>query len=147
MPELPETETIARDLDAAIGGSLRRILSVTVAKADVLRGVTPAELEQRTAGSTILRCWRRAKMIVIDLSTADRIVVQPRFTGALLSAGGRVLAVTAVAPTLAEARERSREAAAATELAGRQYRRDIAWRELDRQRSVPATPSTRPASG
>ena len=35
MPELPETETIARDLDGAIRG--RRIEKVSVRKADVLR--------------------------------------------------------------------------------------------------------------
>jgi phosphoribosylamine--glycine ligase len=52
--------------------------------------------------------------------------------GALRSAGGRVLAVTAVAPTLEEARDRSRAAAAATVLDGKQLRRDIAWRELAR---------------
>ncbi len=84
MPELPETETIARDLDAAIGGGVRRIVGVEVTKADVLRAVTPGELAIRTAGATIVRCWRRAKLIVLDLSTGDRLVVQPRFTGALL---------------------------------------------------------------
>ena len=36
------------------------------------------------SGTTIVQCWRRAKLIVIDLSSGDRIVVQPRFTGALL---------------------------------------------------------------
>ena len=35
MPELPETETIARDLDGAIRG--RKITKVAVRKADVLR--------------------------------------------------------------------------------------------------------------
>jgi len=31
-----------------------------------------------------LRGWRRAKLVVLDLSSGDRVVVQPRFTGALL---------------------------------------------------------------
>jgi formamidopyrimidine-DNA glycosylase len=30
------------------------------------------------------RAWRRAKLVVLDLSSGDRIVVQPRFTGAML---------------------------------------------------------------
>ena len=88
MPELPETETIARDLDAAIGGGRRRIVGVEVTRPDVLRVVDAAELARRTTGATIERCWRRAKLVVIDLSTADRIVVQPRFTGALLLDAG-----------------------------------------------------------
>ena len=52
--------------------------------------------------------------------------------GRLLSAGGRVLSVTAVAPTLAAARERSRQAAERTALDGKQYRGDIGARELAR---------------
>ena len=82
MPELPETETIARDLDRGISGST--IVGSRVPRPDVLRGVSAATLARRTTGATILRCWRRAKLVVLDLSTVDRIVVQPRFTGALL---------------------------------------------------------------
>jgi formamidopyrimidine-DNA glycosylase len=86
VPELPETETIARDLDREIPG--RRIVDVVVNKADVIREVSAAELRDRIIGSVILRCWRRAKLVVIDLDTGDRIVVQPRFTGALLLSRG-----------------------------------------------------------
>jgi formamidopyrimidine-DNA glycosylase len=86
VPELPETETIARDLDREVSGA--RIGSVNVFRPDVLRGVGAAELQARLAGTTIVRCWRRAKLVVIDLSTGDRVVVQPRFTGALLIDAG-----------------------------------------------------------
>ena len=82
MPELPETETIARDLDRAIRGA--RILKARVIRSDVLREVRPAAFIRRVTGASIARCWRRAKLIVIDLASGDRIVVQPRFTGALL---------------------------------------------------------------
>jgi formamidopyrimidine-DNA glycosylase len=86
VPELPETETIARDLDAAIGGAV--IDGVTVARADVLREVTPDELRRRVAGATITGVRRRAKLVVLALDSGDRIVVQPRFTGALLLDAG-----------------------------------------------------------
>ena len=86
MPELPETETIARDLDRAISGDA--IVDVRVTRKDVLREVTAAGLRDRVVGSSIVRTWRRAKLIVLDLSSADRIVVQPRFTGALLVDAG-----------------------------------------------------------
>jgi formamidopyrimidine-DNA glycosylase len=88
VPELPETETIARDLDAEISG--RTIVGTRVAKSDVLREVTPSELARRVADATITRCWRRAKLVVIGLGTGDRIVVQPRFTGALLIDAGNL---------------------------------------------------------
>ena len=82
MPELPEVETIARDLQRRVTGS--RIESVEVSKADVLRVVGARALAKRTAGATITQCWRRAKLVVLDLSTTDRLVVSLRFTGALL---------------------------------------------------------------
>ncbi|MDQ2665236.1 MAG: bifunctional DNA-formamidopyrimidine glycosylase/DNA-(apurinic or apyrimidinic site) lyase [Gemmatimonadota bacterium] len=86
MPELPETETIARDLDLALRE--RRIVSTVVIKSDVLREVSAGELVSRVQGARIERCWRRAKLVVIDLSSGDRIVVQPRFTGAMLLSRG-----------------------------------------------------------
>jgi formamidopyrimidine-DNA glycosylase len=82
VPELPETETIARDLNGAISG--RRIEKVSVRKTDVLREVTARSLSKRLRQTTIVKSWRRAKLVVIDLDSGDRIVVQPRFTGALL---------------------------------------------------------------
>jgi len=49
--------------------------------------------------------------------------------GVLRVNGGRVLAVTAVAPTFAEAQAASRDLAGQIEFDGKQYRRDIGWRE------------------
>jgi len=82
VPELPEVETVARDLQRRVTGS--RIASVEVSKADVLRVAGARALAKRTTGAAILRCWRRAKLVVLDLSTHDRLVVSLRFTGALL---------------------------------------------------------------
>lgn len=87
MPELPETETIARDLDGAIRG--RTIVKVAVRRPDVLREVSARRFGTRLRGASILRSWRRAKLVVTDLDTGDRLVVQPRFTGALLIDDGR----------------------------------------------------------
>ena len=79
MPELPETETIARDLDAQVAGA--RIVQVRVIHHDVLREVSAASFIQRTTGAAIARAWRRAKLVVVDLAAGDHVVVQPRFTG------------------------------------------------------------------
>lgn len=54
-------------------------------------------------------------------------------SGALLSAGGRVLAVTALGDTLAEARARAYQGVDAIEFADGFHRRDIGWRELERK--------------
>lgn len=85
MPELPETETIARDLDGALNGAV--VHSVSVARRDVLRGISASELERALPGAALGRVSRRAKSIVLDFGDAGRLVVTPRFTGALLIDG------------------------------------------------------------
>ncbi len=52
--------------------------------------------------------------------------------GQLQVSGGRVLAVTATGPDVAAAAARSREASDAIQFEGKQFRRDIAWREIKR---------------
>lgn len=52
--------------------------------------------------------------------------------GMLRVAGGRVLNVTAVAPTFAEAQRQSRDAAERITFAGKVFRGDIGWREAAR---------------
>ena len=95
MPELPETETIARDLDAMVGGAT--VVGFEVRKADVLREADTAGFASVLNGLTIAHVWRRAKLIVLDMrpeaadasrpSAAEppwRVVVQPRFTGGMV---------------------------------------------------------------
>jgi phosphoribosylamine--glycine ligase len=54
--------------------------------------------------------------------------------GVVRSAGGRVLSVTGLAPTFTEAQRISRETAERIDLPGKQFRRDIGWREAARLR-------------
>ena len=91
MPELPETETIARDLQVELAGA--RITSATVFRRDVLREIGPTALKRRITGAFMVRWWRRAKAIIADLEAPaglERLVVTPRFTGGLrlIEAGG-----------------------------------------------------------
>jgi formamidopyrimidine-DNA glycosylase len=82
VPELPEVETIARDLESTVRGAT--VCAVHVFRADVLRGSAAKGFTNRIEGARFDRFWRRAKYVVADLSTGDRLVVSPRFTGALL---------------------------------------------------------------
>ena len=59
-------------------------------------------------------------------------------SGALLATGGRVLAVTATGPTLAEARARAYQGVEAIDYADGFHRRDIGWRELERTHEAEA---------
>ena len=57
-------------------------------------------------------------------------------SGALVAGGGRVLAVTATADTLANARARAYRAVDAIEFADGFHRRDIGWRQLERDHAA-----------
>jgi phosphoribosylamine--glycine ligase len=54
--------------------------------------------------------------------------------GRLVTAGGRVLAVTAIADSIEQAQALSRHVADAIHFEGKQYRADIGWREAERRR-------------
>ena len=54
----------------------------------------------------------------------------------LVTAGGRVVSVTAVASSLFEASELSRSHAEEVSFSGKQLRHDIGWRELTRDARV-----------
>ncbi len=85
MPELPETETIARDLHELVRGT--RIVAVDAPKADVLREAGADAFTMELAGGRIAGVWRRAKLVVLDIERSDairHIVVQPRFTGGMI---------------------------------------------------------------
>ena len=53
--------------------------------------------------------------------------------GTLRAAGGRVLNVTAVAPSFSEAQRQSRTGAEPIAFEGKVFRRDIGWREAARR--------------
>jgi formamidopyrimidine-DNA glycosylase len=82
VPELPEVETIARDLNEVARGAA--VVAVHVHRADVLRGITARAFVHRLRGAHIDRFWRRAKYVIADLDSGDRLVVSPRFTGSFL---------------------------------------------------------------
>lgn len=87
MPELPETETIARDLHEAVVGAT--IVGVTAPHEDVLRGGSLEAHRAALTGARITRVWRRAKLVVFDLAASAPVIlaIQPRFTGQLLLDG------------------------------------------------------------
>ncbi len=82
MPELPEAETIARDLDPRLAG--RRITAVRVTHDDVLAS-PPEAFADSTVGRTITGVGRRGKNVVLHLDDAGRLVVNLGMTGRLVT--------------------------------------------------------------
>ena len=90
MPELPEVETIVRDLAPRVAG--RTIRTPRIHRADTLRGVTSRAVVAGLRGRRIESLTRRAKHLVFLLDSGRRLVIQLRMTGSLLLQRGALTA-------------------------------------------------------
>ena len=85
MPELPEVETVARDLARWVTGA--RIVDVEVDWARTIRHPQPPErFAAELRGATIERVGRRAKSVLIHLGDGRVLTVALRMSGALIVA-------------------------------------------------------------
>ncbi len=84
MPELPEVETVRRGLRELIVG--RRIQAATYDTPKSFPN-TPADVERFLLGVTILDVRRRAKVLMIDLSSQYSLLVHLKMTGQLVFRG------------------------------------------------------------
>jgi len=87
VPELPEVETIRRDLERRIVGrgiTAVRIPPDTGKPVPVLKGVDEATFREGVVGARIVALERRGKYLAVRLDTGAFIVVHLRMTGALL---------------------------------------------------------------
>ncbi|HXH84977.1 MAG TPA: bifunctional DNA-formamidopyrimidine glycosylase/DNA-(apurinic or apyrimidinic site) lyase [Candidatus Tectomicrobia bacterium] len=84
MPELPEVETIRRDLAPALRGA--RIESVRVAPdaGQVVQAPSPEALDAALRGRRIAEIRRRGKYLIFELDGGGALVVHLGMTGALL---------------------------------------------------------------
>jgi formamidopyrimidine-DNA glycosylase len=82
VPELPEVETIVRDLADSLLGT--RIQEVEVLRPDLIEGEPAAGFASGLRGRRIERVERRAKNIVAALDDGRRLVVNLGMTGRLL---------------------------------------------------------------
>src|SRR6476619_2193529 len=82
MPELPEVETIRRQLEPELRG--RRIESVEVLDERWTRPVPPVEVEHAFAGRRIEHVERRGKYLLLRLEGGRSLAMHLRMTGNLL---------------------------------------------------------------
>jgi formamidopyrimidine-DNA glycosylase len=82
MPELPEVETIRRQLEPELRG--RRIESAEVLDERWTRPVPPAEVEHALAGRRIEQVERRGKYLLLRLEGGRSLAMHLRMTGNLL---------------------------------------------------------------
>jgi formamidopyrimidine-DNA glycosylase len=86
MPELPEVETVCRQLEPEIEG--RRIARLEVLDPRWCRPQPPAELEAAVAGRIIEGLGRRGKYLLLGLDRAQTLVMHLRMTGNLVLVEG-----------------------------------------------------------
>jgi len=87
MPELPEVETIRRDLIRDVKG--KRIKDVEILNPRVIKEPAPAEFKKRLKGATFKDFLRRAKVLAGRVSTGEYLVVHLRMTGQLIYSAQR----------------------------------------------------------
>src|SRR2546426_4886417 len=81
MPELPEVETVARDLRPLITGAT--IVDATTLWGRTLRGVTADDFADGVAGRRIESVGRRGKQLVVELSGGAFLTIHLKMTGQL----------------------------------------------------------------
>src|SRR6476660_5894847 len=81
MPELPEVETVVRDLRPLITGAT--IVDATTHWGRTLRGITPEAFADGVAGRRIEGVSRRGKQIVVELSGGSFLTIHLKMTGQL----------------------------------------------------------------
>jgi formamidopyrimidine-DNA glycosylase len=84
MPELPEVETIRRDLDREMGG--KKIKAVEVIGTRSVRRGTKKQLIDRLTGRTVKTVKRRGKYLLATLDDGSLLVIHLRMSGQLLRA-------------------------------------------------------------
>lgn len=79
MPELPEVETIKRELEKTILGL--RILNLQVFDKRVLNKISPKEFIKQIKNQKIIRATRRAKAVILSFESGYHLTIQPKMTG------------------------------------------------------------------
>ena len=82
MPELPEVETVRRQLEPELVG--KRIESATVLDERLTRPEPPAALERALAGHEVTAVARRGKYLLLGLEGGRTLALHLRMTGNLL---------------------------------------------------------------
>ena len=86
MPEMPEVETVRRDLHRRVIG--RRIDAVHATGARTVRRTSPTIVRDRLIGRTITGTSRRGKYLIVELDDDQWMLVHLRMSGQLILCDG-----------------------------------------------------------
>lgn len=87
MPELPEVETMVRSIRAqVVGREISQVLKCPSPCRPIAISPGMAAISKRVVGESVVGVRRRAKRVVLELSSGDAFVIEPRMTGLVLIA-------------------------------------------------------------
>ncbi|HUT96124.1 MAG TPA: bifunctional DNA-formamidopyrimidine glycosylase/DNA-(apurinic or apyrimidinic site) lyase [Candidatus Paceibacterota bacterium] len=81
MPELPEVETIKKELNVIIG---KKIADVIVNNAKVIRGMDKEEFIKELKNVKIKNIIRKGKLLILELSSGKDLTIHLKMTGQLV---------------------------------------------------------------
>jgi formamidopyrimidine-DNA glycosylase len=93
VPELPEVETIKRELEKAVLG--KKITEVCVRHPKVVREPSVGKFKKGLEGASIKNILRKAKVLILELSSGKSLAIHLKMTGQLVYPGnGKASRVT-----------------------------------------------------
>ena len=87
MPELPEVETIKRDMIKKVKG--KRIKKIEIKNEKNIRIIPPLEFKKKVEGRTIGDIQRRGKFLILYLDSTDILLFHLKLTGRLIFSPGK----------------------------------------------------------
>ena len=85
MPELPEVETVKRELEKIIVG--KKITDILINNPKVIRQSHVEKFKKYLIGQTIKNVLRKAKLLIIELSSGKFLAIHLKMTGQLVYPG------------------------------------------------------------
>lgn len=85
MPELPEVETIKRELEKTVLG--KAITAVIINNPKVIKQPKPADFVKGLKGARIKKILRKGKLLIFELSSGKSLAIHLRMTGQLVYPG------------------------------------------------------------
>ncbi len=82
MPELPEVETLKRDLTKAVSG--KKIKSIAISWPKTVKPLSVKSFSIKLKNKKITSIGRRAKMLIFNLSDGNHLLVHLKMTGQLI---------------------------------------------------------------
>ncbi len=85
MPELPEVETLKRELEKVVLG--KKVIGVTINNPKVIKELQPKVFKSEIEDKIIKKILRKGKLLILELSSEKSLTIHLKLTGQLIYPG------------------------------------------------------------